>query len=313
VPQGTDDVPSAPLIVSRTWVIGRTGQIGRALGAQLGEHAVCLGSDDLDLSRPDGLPPTLDALAARLAVPEAIINAAAYTRVDQAETDQAVAFAVNAAAPGELARWCAARNVPFVHYSTDYVYPGTGDTPWREDDLTRPLNEYGRSKLQGDRLVEESGARFLILRTSWVYDGLGKNFFNTMMRLCRERDTLRVVADQVGAPTYAPHAAAATLTVLARARTADPFPSGVYHLVNAGQVSWHGFAQAIVDEAARAGIEVRARRVEPIVTAEFPTPAPRPLNSRLDSTRLERVFGERLPDWRAGLINCMAEWVRTQP
>jgi dTDP-4-dehydrorhamnose reductase len=299
--------------VSRLWIIGKTGQIGRALGAQLGDRAVCLGSDDLDLSKPDRLPPALDALAADLAVPEAIINAAAYTRVDQAETDHAIAFAVNGAAPGALARWCAGRDVPFVHYSTDYVYPGHGETAWREDDDTQPLNEYGRSKLQGDRLVEESGARYLILRTSWVYDGVGKNFFNTMMRLCRERDTLRVVADQIGAPTYAPHAAAATLSVLARARQVFTFPSGVYHLVNGGEVSWHGFAQAIVDEATRAGVAVRARQVEAISTADFPTPAARPLNSRLDSTRLERVFGERLPDWRAGLANCMIEWVRTQP
>jgi dTDP-4-dehydrorhamnose reductase len=298
--------------VSRTWIIGKTGQIGRAVGAELGDRALCLGSDDLDLSKPDRLPPALDALAARLAVPDAIINAAAYTGVDQAETDQAIAFAINAAAPGALARWCAARDMPLVHYSTDYVYPGTGETPWREDDVTQPLNEYGRGKLQGDRMVAESGARYLILRTSWVYDGLGKNFFNTMMRLCRERDTLRVVADQVGAPTYAPHAAAATLAVLARARSALTFPSGVYHLVNGGEVSWHGFAQAIVDEATRAGVEVRARHVEPITTAEFPTPAARPLNSRLDSSRLERVFGERLPDWRAGLAACMTEWVRTQ-
>jgi dTDP-4-dehydrorhamnose reductase len=202
--------------------------------------------------------------------------------------------------------------VPFVHYSTDYVYPGSGHLPWREDDVTEPLNAYGRSKLHGDHLVEASGARHLILRTCWVYDGIGRNFFTTMMRLCRERDTLRVVADQIGAPTYAPDAAAATLTVLARAVAADSFPSGVYHLANGGYVSWHGFARAIVDEAARAGVSVKAREIEPITTAEFPTPARRPLNSRLDSTRLEQVFGERLPQWQSGLSACVNEWVRTQ-
>jgi dTDP-4-dehydrorhamnose reductase len=300
-------------VAPRTWVIGRTGQIGRALCAQLGERAVALGSDHLDLSNPGGLPAALDQLAARLAAPEAVINAAAYTRVDDAETDEAAALQVNGVAPGALARWCAARDVPLVHYSSDYVYPGTGDMPWRESDVTRPLNAYGRGKLQGDSLIEASGAPYLILRTSWVYDGRGKNFFNTMMRLCRERDTVRVVADQVGAPTYAPHAAATTLSVLARARGAAAFPSGVYHLVNGGQVSWHGFAEAIVEEAVRGGVDLRASRIEPIPTAQFPTPAARPLNSRLDSAKLERVFGERLPDWRTGLTACMKEWVRTQP
>lgn len=314
MPEGTDDVPATPLIVvPKTWVIGRTGQIGRALCARLGERAVALGSTDLDLSNAVALPRAVDALATRLGTPAAIINAAAYTRVDEAETNDAIALAVNGTGPGALARWCAASDVPLVHYSTDYVYPGTGHTPWREDDVTGPLNAYGRSKLHGDRLIEASGARYLILRTSWVYDGTGRNFFTTMMRLCRERDTLRVVADQVGAPTYAPDAAAATLTVLAGAVAADSFPSGVYHLANSGEVSWHGFARTIVEEAGGAGVKVRARQVEPITTAEFPTPAIRPLNSRLDAAKLERVFATRMPGWQAGLTACLNEWVRTQP
>jgi dTDP-4-dehydrorhamnose reductase len=300
-------------VAPQTWVIGRTGQIGRALCARLGDRAVGLGSNDLDLSNTIALVPTLEALATRLGTPAALINAAAYTRVDDAEADPAVALAVNGTAPGVLAGWCAARHLPLVHYSTDYVYQGSGHLPWREDDVTEPLNAYGRSKLHGDRMVEAAGARYLILRTCWVYDGIGRNFFTTMMRLCRERDTLRVVADQIGAPTYAPDAAAATLSVLSRAAAAGSFPSGVYHLANSGHVSWHGFARSIVEEAARAGVSVRARQIEPITTAEFPTPARRPLNSRLDSTRLERVFGERLPDWQSGLTACVNEWVRTQP
>jgi dTDP-4-dehydrorhamnose reductase len=300
-------------VAPHTWIIGRTGQIGRALCARLGERAVGLSSNDLDLANTFAIPSTLDALATRLGAPAAIINAAAYTRVDDAEANHAVAFAVNGDAPGVLADWCAARQVTLVHYSSDYVYPGSGQRPWREEDVTGPLNAYGRSKLHGDRMIEASGARYLILRTCWVYDGTGRNFFTTMMRLCRERDTLRVVADQIGAPTYAPDAAAATLTVLARATAADAFPSGVYHLANGGVVSWHGFAQTIVDEAARVGVSVRASRVEAITTAEFPTPARRPLNSRLDATRLEQVFGERLPDWQSGLTSCVNEWVRTQP
>jgi dTDP-4-dehydrorhamnose reductase len=296
----------------RIWVIGRSGQIGRALCARLGERGVGFGSADLDLSNPAAVPLALDDLAVRFDAPAAVINAAAFTRVDEAETNQIAAAAVNGAAPGALARWCAARQVPFVHYSTDYVYPGTGDASWREDDVPGPLNAYGRSKLEGDRLVEASGARYLILRTCWVYDPSGRNFFNTILRLCRERDTLRVVADQVGAPTYAPHAAAATLSVLDHARAADRFPSGIYHLVNSGYVSWHGFAQAIVDGAGRTGVAVRTKVVEPIATPDFPTPAARPLNSRLDATKLEQVFGERLPDWRAGLAACLDEWVRSQ-
>ena len=163
-------------------------------------------------------------MEAQAGSPVAIVNAAAYTRVDQAESDESLAFKVNAEAPGEMARWCQPRSVPLLHYSTDYVYPGNGTSPWREDDRPGSLNAYGRTKLEGDQLVQASGARHLVFRTSWVYDARGRNFFNTILRLGLERETLHVVVDQIGVPTYAPHLARLTVAVLSQALRSDTFP-----------------------------------------------------------------------------------------
>lgn len=296
-------------IVDGIWVIGGKGQIGGALVRLLGDQVVALSVQELDLSFPDRIDRCFDRLEAQAGRPAAIINAAAYTLVDQAEREETLARRVNADAPGAMAHWCRTRSLPFLHYSTDYVYAGTGTAPWREDDATGPLNAYGRTKLEGDRLIEESGARYLILRTSWVYDARGRNFFNTMLRLGRERETLRVVGDQVGAPTYAPHLAHVTLSALSQARLMDVFPSGTYHVAHQGEVSWHGFAVDIFAAARRKGLSLRVTRVEPVSTGDYPTAARRPLNSRLDTAKLRRVFGIQLPAWRDGLDVCMDEWV----
>ena len=293
--------------MNRIWIVGRSGQIGGALVRLLGEQALAPSLQQLDLSLPDRISESLDRLEADNGVPAAIINAAAYTQVDRAETNEATADTINALAPGAIATWCRRHEVPFVHYSTDYVYSGQGSAPWREDDPTGPLSAYGRSKLKGDRLVESSGARYLILRTSWVYDAEGRNFVNTMLSLGRSRDTLRVVADQVGTPSYAPHLARLTREVLHKAMRMEPFPAGVYHLAPEGETSWHLFAEEIFSIARRRGLELHVRRVDPIPTAEYPTPARRPLNSRLDKTRLRTTFDVKLPTWQDGLNECMEQ------
>ncbi len=287
-------------------VLGANGQVGRALTTLLGPRAIALGRAQADLSRPSELIEQIEAALRERAVPVntlgAVINAAAYTQVDRAESEEATALAVNAESPGLVARWCEDRGIPFVHYSTDYVFLGEGNVPWRESDATGPLSAYGRTKLEGERRVAEAGGKHLIFRTSWVYDRDGKNFLNTMLRLRAERDVLRVVADQFGAPTYAPHLAQATLAALENARGASRFPSGVYHLCGAGETTWHGFACAIFEAAERAGRHFSGPcRVEAIQTEEFPTPARRPRNSRMDCGKAARELGVRMPEWREGL------------
>lgn len=286
----------------RIAVLGANGQVGSALMAVLGDRGVALTRAQADLAQPESLAAVLDAIR-----PDAVINAAAYTAVDKAEEEPDAAFTANADSPAALARWCAAHDVPFVHYSTDYVFDGSGSTPWPEDAHPHPQNTYGASKLAGEKAVIADGGKFLIFRTSWVYDAMGKNFFNTMLRLGAERQTLNVVADQVGAPSYAPHLADYTLRALELAAGMMPFPSGVYHLVNAGETSWHGFASAIFEGARAQGLETAIKTVEPIETSAYPTPAKRPLNSRLDCSRLRMVFGLELPRWEEGLAHALEQ------
>lgn len=286
----------------RILLTGRSGQLGTALVpalAELGEVAA-LGRAELDLT--DGA--AVDRTVAEIR-PELIVNAAAYTAVDSAEAEPELAHAVNAEAPGRLARAAAAAGAALVHYSTDYVFDGEATAPYREDAPTAPVNEYGRSKLAGERAVAGSGAPHLIIRTSWLYGPVGRNFLTTMLRLGGERDALRVVADQVGSPTSTLALAEATRTLLARgagdlgglfART-----GGVLHAVCRGSTSWHGFAEAIFDGARRRGAALAVRTVEAIPTAEYPTPARRPRHSVLDPSRLESAAAHRMPDWRAAL------------
>ena len=285
-------------------LFGGNGQVGHELRRSLralGDVVVTTRSGEL----PDGArcevadfdcPDSLAALVQRVA-PAIVVNAAAYTAVDKAEDDVDAAFRTNAEAPGVLARACALRDIPFVHYSTDYVFDGQGSRPYREDDPTAPLGVYGASKLAGEDAIRAAGGRHLILRTAWVYGQHGHNFMKTMLRLGAERDELRVVADQVGTPTPAALIADVT-TELLGLRDA---PSGTFHLTPRGETSWHGFAEAILEEALARGLISRAPKVIPVATSDYPTRARRPGYSRLDIGRLEQVLGRALPEWRTGL------------
>ncbi len=291
-------------------LLGRNGQVGwelqRAL-APLGELIALdsKGQDGLcgDLGQPEALAATVRAVA-----PDAIVNAAAYTAVDRAESDAAAAQAINATAPGVLAREAAALGAWLVHYGTDYVFDGSGEQPWREDAPTAPLNAYGRSKLDGELAIAASGCRHLILRTSWVYAARGGNFAKTMLRLAQERERLTVVDDQFGAPTGAELLADVTAHALRSAR-GRPQLSGIYHCAAAGETSWHGYASHVIERARAAGrpIRVAADAIERVPGSAFPTPARRPHNSRLDTRRLRDTFDLSLPAWTVGVDRMLAE------
>lgn len=300
----------------RLLLLGPSGQVGwelqRAL-APLGEVIALgrAGHEGLcgDLTRPDELAETVRALS-----PQVIVNAAAYTGVDQAESEPALAHAVNAEAPAVLAGEAQRADAWLVHYSTDYVFDGSGERPWRETDPTGPLNVYGASKLAGEQAIRESACRALILRSSWVYAARGSNFLRTMLRLARERDALRVVDDQVGAPTGAELIADVTAHLLAAVRR-EPGRAGTYHLAAAGNVSWHGYARFVIARARALGWPVRVAdaAVEAVATEAFPTAAARPRNSRLDCGLLERTFGLRMPDWRDGVARVVSTLIEPHP
>lgn len=260
----------------------------------------------IDLSERDDLTRALDHLA-----PDLIINAAAYTMVDRAEDEPELAQRVNAEAVGAIAGWAARHGARVVHYSTDYVFDGAATRPYREDDAPAPLGAYGRSKLSGERALAASGARHLVLRTAWVYSARGHNFLRTMLRLGGEGATLRVVDDQIGAPTPAGVIAAASVTVLAQwLEDADPARDGLYHLVTAGRTSWCGFARALFAGAQAAGLLPRVPEVQAIRTADYPTRAHRPAWSVLDTAKLRGVFDVALPEWQAALGPVIAELAR---
>jgi len=282
---------------------GRNGQVGWELARALlplgRVHA--FGHAELDLADAAAVRRKLDELR-----PDVIVNAAAYTAVDKAESEPEQANAVNAAAPALLAQEAASRGALLIHYSTDYVYDGAKAAPYVESDPTAPLGAYGRSKLAGEEGIRASGCDHLIFRTSWVYAARGANFLRTILRLAAEREELRIVADQVGAPTWARLIAEATAHALRQAlqeRSGGKFASGIFHLTAAGETSWHGFAAAIV--AGRSGL--RVRQVTPIRTADYPTPAQRPANSRLATGAFRARFGLVLPDWRDCLKLCLEE------
>lgn len=282
-------------------VLGANGQIGKAMRS-LNPSAVFLGRSDADFAHPDKLE---DVLAAH--APDIVINAAAYTQVDNAEAEEKLAYKVNAESPAAAAIYCAGRNIPFVHFSTDYVFDGSGESARKEDDEVNPLSAYGRTKLAGEDKIQSVGGRFLIFRTSWLYDATGKNFFSTMLRLGSEREEIKVVADQIGAPTYVPHLARTALKGLSAALRKEEFPSGVYHLCHAGATSWYGFAAAIFDAARAKGAKFKVKRIENITTEQYPTAAKRPKNSRLDCTKAYQVLGLEMPTWQDGLKDCVEE------
>jgi dTDP-4-dehydrorhamnose reductase len=286
----------------RILLTGTTGQVGDALRIPLSAigTVVPVTRAEFDLSQPQTLATTLDRLQ-----PDLIVNPAAYTAVDLAEEERDLAFRANAEAPGAIAAWAARHDVPLLHFSTDYVFDGTGNAPWHEDVATGPLSVYGASKLAGERAIAEAGGRHLIARTSWVYAAKGKNFLRTIARLACERPELRIVADQIGAPTSAPAIADAVVAILRRQASQDASlfarEGGVVNLSCAGETSWHGFATAIVDGLKARGVAVKAEQIAPIATADYPTKATRPLNSRLDHGRLNAVFGVTMPTWQQAL------------
>ncbi|MGY3560518.1 dTDP-4-dehydrorhamnose reductase [Bradyrhizobium sp. USDA 4463] len=286
----------------RILLTGTSGQVGAALQPLLRDRGTVLAPtrDAFDLSRPQTLAALLDA-----ARPDLIVNPAAYTAVDRAEDERELAFRVNAEAPDIMAQWAARHGVPMIHVSTDYVFDGSGTAPWREDSVPNPLSVYGMSKHAGDAAVAAAGGAHLIARTSWVYAARGANFLNTMIRLATEREELRVVADQVGAPTSA-RVIAGTLDAIIGSAGGDLTAllhdrGGVLNVACSGETSWHGFATAIVEEMRARGRTLACRRIVPIGAVDYPTKAVRPANSRLNLARLRERFGVTPPDWRAAL------------
>jgi dTDP-4-dehydrorhamnose reductase len=301
---------------------GKNGQVGRELSAllpRLGD-LVALDRGQLDLSKPDDI-----RQAIRSTRPGIIVNAAAYTAVDQAESEEGAAQAINADAPGVMAEEAKKIGAVLVHYSTDYVFDGTKRAPYSEDDPPNPRNAYGRTKLAGERAIEQSGVSRLIFRTAWVYGREGRNFLLTLLRLATQREELRIVRDQIGAPTWSREIAAATTQILSQACAREGGPlsfsefSGTYHMTAVGETSWYGFAKAILEEASRpvpsgswlAAVTSQrpliAHHVIPITTDEYLTPARRPAYSVLSNARLARTFGTQLPDWRTQLHSVFSE------
>lgn len=289
--------------MNRILLTGINGQVGWELQRSLqplGE-IIALDRTNLDLTHPDRIREVI-----RTIKPSIICNPAAYTAVDKAEQEVDLAMAINATAPGVLAEEARKLDALFVHYSTDYVFDGKKDEPYQEDDPTGPLGSYGRSKLCGELAIQASGCRHLIFRACWVYGLHGHNFMRTILRLASERDELRVVADQTGMPTWS--RMIAETTALALARHADQ--QGIYHIAAPDSTSWHGFATEIISKAASLGLIGKAPRIAPIPSADYPTLACRPSNSRLNSSRLANDFGLRLPEWQSQLFLCINAAVR---
>ncbi|QRF58528.1 dTDP-4-dehydrorhamnose reductase [Variovorax paradoxus] len=290
-------------------LLGKGGQVGWELQrslAPLGELvALDFDSTDFhaDFSRPEQLADTV-----RQVRPDVIVNAAAHTAVDKAESEPEFARKLNATSPGVVAQAAQEIGALMVHYSTDYVFDGSGSKPWKEDDATGPLSVYGSTKLEGERLVARHCAKHLIFRTSWVYAARGGNFAKTMLRLAKERDKLTVIDDQFGAPTGAELLADVTAHAI-RATLQDPSKAGLYHAIAGGETNWYDYARYVLELAQQAGVELKAgpQQVEAVPTSAFPTPATRPHNSRLDTSKLQAAFGLVLPPWRNGVARMLRE------
>ncbi|AUG05313.1 dTDP-4-dehydrorhamnose reductase [Pseudomonas sp. S09G 359] len=282
-------------------ITGLHGQVSQALQQQLqglGELIV-LGRDQLDLANTDQIRQQV-----RAHCPDLIINAAAHTAVDQAESEPDAAFAINAIGPGILAEEAKALGIPLIHYSTDYVFDGSKPAPYTEADMPNPLGVYGQSKLAGEQAIAAVGGKYLILRTSWVYSSHGKNFLLTMQRLLQEKPHMRIVADQIGAPTWAGTIANSTRALIERWQVGAAGEWGVYHLTAQGETSWFGFAEAIAQQLRAEG--KACAELEAIPSSAYPTPAKRPLNSRLDCDRLQQQWHVSQPQWQDALRECLA-------
>lgn len=289
-------------------LLGKSGQVGWELQRSLAPLGELIALDrhqadglNGDLSNPEALRATI-----RQVQPDVIVNAAAYTAVDKAESETELADRVNGIAAGVMAEEAAASGAWLVHYSTDYVFNGQGTAAWRETDAVAPVNHYGFSKLAGERAITASGCKHLIFRTSWVYGARGNNFAKTMLRLASDRETLSVVADQIGAPTGADLIADVTAQALRQALQ-QPELAGLYHLAAAGEVSWHGYASEVIAFAKANGELLAVKAIEPVETTSYPTPAHRPLNSRLNTQKLRATFSLHLPDWQSGVTRMLRE------
>ncbi|PWB36600.1 MULTISPECIES: dTDP-4-dehydrorhamnose reductase [Pseudomonas] len=289
-------------------LLGKSGQVGWELQRSLAPLGELIALDrhqadglNGDLSNPEALRATI-----RQVQPDVIVNAAAYTAVDKAESETELADRVNGIAAGVMAEEAAASGAWLVHYSTDYVFNGQGTAAWRETDAVAPVNHYGSSKLAGERAITASGCKHLIFRTSWVYGARGNNFAKTMLRLASDRETLSVVADQIGAPTGADLIADVTAQALRQALQ-QPELAGLYHLAAAGEVSWHGYASEVIAFAKANGELLAVKAIEPVETTSYPTPAHRPLNSRLNTQKLRATFSLHLPDWQSGVTRMLRE------
>lgn len=280
--------------MSRILVIGRSGQVAQALAHVGGERVHCAGRGEADLLDPDSLAGTLDRYT-----PSAVINTGAYTSVDAAEAEPDLCRALNVDGPAALARACAARGIPLVHLSTDCVFDGTKDAPYTPTDAPAPLGVYGQTKLEGEQAVRQLAEKSLVVRVSWIFSRFGGNFVRTMLRVAGSRDEVSVVDDQYGCPTHAPDLAAALLEIAGQIARPDFSAWGIYHLAGAGMTERADMARQIFEVSARIGGP--SARVIPVATADYPTPAQRPLNARLDMSETTRVFGVSLPDWRDGL------------
>jgi dTDP-4-dehydrorhamnose reductase len=298
-------------------LFGKGGQVGWELQrslAPLGE-LVALDFDSTDycgdFTNLAGLAETVRAIK-----PDVIVNSGAHTAVDKAESEPDLVRTLNALAPGVLAKEAAAIGAWLVHYSTDYVFDGSGSVPWLETDTPAPLNVYGRTKLEGEQLIQASGCKHLIFRTSWVYGARGGNFAKTMLRLSQEREVLKVINDQIGAPTGAELLADVTAHAIRQAgmQKGGAVPSGIYHLVAEGEVSWFDYASHVVAFAKKSSVaaKIRANSIEPVPTTAFPTAAQRPLNSRLNTAKLQATFGVRLPNWKQGVERMLTEYIEKQ-
>ena len=290
-------------------LFGKGGQVGWELQRSLAVlgNVTALDHDSTDhcgdFANPEGVAATVRALK-----PDVIVNAAAHTAVDKAESEPELARLLNATTPGVLAREAAALGAWLVHYSTDYVFDGSGTRPWVETDTPAPLSVYGRTKLEGEQLIQQSGAKHLILRTSWVFAARGGNFAKTMLRLAQERERLTVIDDQWGAPTGAELLADVTAHAI-RHLQQRPQDAGLYHLVAGGEVTWNGYAKFVIEHASKAhsAIKIVAKEVAPVPTSAFPTPARRPHNSRLNTQKLQATFGLTLPHWQQGVARMLQE------
>lgn len=294
-------------------LLGKNGQVGWELQRSLAPIGSVTALDRHsaehcgDLAQLEGLVQTVRALR-----PDVIVNAAAHTAVDRAESEPELTFRLNAEAPALLAREAQALGAWLVHYSTDYVFDGSGQRPWSETDAPAPLNDYGKSKLEGERLIQQRNLRHLILRTSWVYGARGGNFAKTMLKLAQERDQIKVINDQIGAPTSAELLADVTAHAIRRVLE-QPELAGLYHLVAAGETSWHGYAKHVLAFAESRGVDLKTKAdaVQAVPTSAFPTPARRPHNSRLDTSQLQARFGLYLPPWQQGVERLLAEILPT--